>query len=282
MPHSSRSWPARAVHVLLLSGYLSIRATAADTATAAALAAQGSSSTCTASDVALCRRRSLFEKEARIIGGAEVCPFAYPHVVPLLRGSFIPTSTSFNQWYCGGTLYKRQFVITAAHCVYDAEDVTWLNLDGLTGLSIEVHRHDLTEPLCTECAVRIAVASVAPHPDFDGWTYENDVAVLRLAEPVPENYDVSVALDYTGIFSVEGQSLLVAGWGATSTDPYDPAYADQLHAVSVEYISNSKCTSPNYSIYSPTDVPASSECFKAIGVGCGAGGMRGCALSLHK
>ena len=229
---------------------------------------------CTPAGVAKCARQLVEEtvetqtapapatninhRQSRIIGGQEVCPsFDYPHMVPLIKGSFMLTTQSFTNWFCGGTLYNRTHVITAAHCMYEANADTF-DASVLQGLAIEVHRHDLSSPLCTECSTRIAVASVAVHPDYDPVLLENDIAVLRLATAVPADYETgSVVLDSEGSFFTEGQPLIAAGWGATSSSSSNPAYSEILNAVEVEYIDRSTCTSADWT-YSESEITTDS------------------------
>ncbi len=79
---------------------------------------------------------------------------------------------------------------------------------------MQVHRYDWSSPLCVDCAVRMAVSSVTIHPSYDSTTFDNDVAVLHLVEPIPDAIDLpAVSLD-DGTLDEPGTTLVIAGWGA--------------------------------------------------------------------
>lgn len=163
----------------------------------------------------------------RIVGGVEVCPkHKYNHLVALgaeYAGIF--------QQFCGATLYNDEYVITAAHCVTGNNN----------GLAVSVHRHDLTAKLVDEDGEIILVESVFIHPEYDGDSMMNDVAVLKLktkAESVGGAGLQDVVLD-DGSYQTEGQQLIVAGWGTLSSGGGAP---DVPHEVEVPYLTHEQCT----------------------------------------
>lgn len=182
--------------------------------------------------------------QARVVGGTEVCPsFAYAgFLVGIMDGEY-QTTAETTTMFCGGTLYGRRHVITAAHCVCLKSNGGFAPGQSV-GLAVEVHRHDVRKPLCEECAARIAVVGVHCHPDYDPDTLDSDLAVLVLAEDVPPQYEVDdVVLDRLGTFEANGSALIVTGWGAINSDQNDPVYPNTTMAVEVAAIATSECTS---------------------------------------
>ena len=186
--------------------------------------------------------------QARVVGGSEVCPtYAYSgFLVGLVSGVYQTTASSRDATFCGGTLYGRGHVITAAHCVCHGRNGTFAANESV-GLAIEVHRHDLSKALCEECGVRIAVAAVHCHADYDPISLDSDIAVLVLAENVSAAYDVdNVVLDRTGAFEAENTTLIVAGWGANNTDQSRPTFRAEALTAEVDVVSTAQCTADNW------------------------------------
>ncbi|CAH2040764.1 unnamed protein product, partial [Iphiclides podalirius] len=62
----------------------------------------------------------------------------------------------------------------------------------------------------------IQVSHVTQHPDFNRFTYDNDIAVLRLAESIPENlYRPACLPELDDDNRLEGVEAIVSGWGST-------------------------------------------------------------------
>ncbi|XP_057670735.1 trypsin-like [Diorhabda carinulata] len=97
----------------------------------------------------------------RIIGGTK-CESNYPFMVSIRAN---------NHHYCGGTLIAPQWVLTAAHClVIKLEDV--------------VIGSNFLIPKSTDIFFKTYIVKQTAHPDFDLDSMINDIAILKLAEPV--------------------------------------------------------------------------------------------------
>lgn len=141
---------------------------------------------------------------SRVIGGREVnAPGQFPWMVLLwnkaLRGPF-----------CGGALLSRRFVLTAAHC---------FQLTGYNANQIEVRLGEYNTSSTESYERTIDAAELIRHPNYNADTYDSDILLIRLAEPVIfSDYIVPICLPS----ELRGETLLqtgqrgtVAGWGST-------------------------------------------------------------------
>lgn len=160
-------------------------------------------------------------EHAAIVNGTEVSDAEHaerwPFIVAIVGAR---ATTQYDGQFCGGSLIDDQHVLTAAHCVTFMPGL----VSAASGLRVVAKTHTLDDrgPGSGERRAR-AVSDVFVHPNFgenDGEGFRNDVAVLRLLEPVEGASTISLvqrgeeALWGGGAGGVTGH---VAGWG--DTDP---------------------------------------------------------------
>jgi transmembrane serine protease 3 len=163
----------------------------------------------------------------RIVGGVEARPGSHPWIVSLQQGSH----------FCGGTLIRvhptkdeTDFVVTAAHCVYD----------GTSGLTVSAGAHDLYRPTSSQQTVR-AIRTIY-HPQYDPDTTANDIAIIKLEKPIKFSSTVQPAcLPAVGEVVPDNVQATVAGWGLTREGGADTS--NILMQVGVPTIGNHDCDS---------------------------------------
>uniref|UniRef100_A0A3B5ABU4 trypsin n=1 Tax=Stegastes partitus TaxID=144197 RepID=A0A3B5ABU4_9TELE len=99
----------------------------------------------------------------KIVGGYECRDHSVPWQVSLNNG-----------WhYCGGTLINERWVVSAAHC--------------FKGMDIELRLGEHHIRYKDGPEQFIAPAAVIPHPEYDRYTINNDIMLIKLAEPATLN-----------------------------------------------------------------------------------------------
>jgi len=143
--------------------------------------------------------------DERIIGGKEVVKNSYPFMVRIEA-----ISKSDESYLCGGTLIHENYIVTAAHCVYDDDDP-------IIGLIIHFGDHHVNELDDTQTIVSVTMRNVFFHEDYDyPRVGHNDIALIRLPEPAPLSRHVKpicIARRRTVERYHHGKAL---GWGDTS------------------------------------------------------------------
>jgi len=186
------------------------------------------------------------EVEAQIVGGTEADPGEYPWQVALVGG----TSTGF-YWgagyqFCGGTLIAAQWVLTAAHCITEDDG----SVSPVNSLDVVAGIWDLEYP--TSGYQRRDVIQIIRHPSYNGYTKDNDIALLKLSSPVSlggsgATKTAVIPLVPSTIGSLTGSSSWVTGWGNTETNNYYGwGSPPRLREAEVPIIANSICNDANH------------------------------------
>lgn len=144
------------------------------------------------------------------LNGERVDKGQFPWIVPL----FDRIQQRSPQYICGSTIITKKFLVTAAHCVYDSDDVIpperVLAVPGMYNL----------ENFFDDNAKFAYVEKVTVHEDYvqDDDLNDADIAVLKLQKDLIWTDYVIPICPWQGendLTKVLGQQGVVAGWGIT-------------------------------------------------------------------
>ena len=163
---------------------------------------------------------------AEIVGGQPADPGEYPWQVMVLPGGFI----------CGGSLIHPEWVVTAAHCMFDQ------NGNPFSAGQISVRLGEYRRSVNDGTEQIRSVAQVIVHPNYNPANNDNDIALLKLTSPGVLNSAVALISPATSpqvdALVEAGDPSTVTGWGDTSEGGN---LSDVLMEVSVPIVSNASC-----------------------------------------
>jgi secreted trypsin-like serine protease len=160
--------------------------------------------------------------DPRVIGGTRAHIEDYPWQVMLIIGD---APDPVRQGFCGGTLIRAQWVLTAAHCMSSIKTPGEVNI--VSGS---------TYPKWTNTGDRVAVEKIIISPSWKPDSYEFDFAILKLERPV--KVGSPVGLIGQGVAIPDGTKADVSGWGALYVGG---PMSDILMEAELPVISNADC-----------------------------------------
>ncbi|MEU6766355.1 serine protease [Streptomyces sp. NPDC046853] len=151
-----------------------------------------------------------------IIGGHDSTA-EYPFMVSLQKDG---------KHYCGASLIKRDWIVTAGHCSVNVKPGQ---------LSVRVGDQDRTK------GAKAKVTKVVAHPGFSYEPFRNDVAVMKLDRPVDAK-----PVELAATAGPKGTDTRILGWGMTCEDGSEcPKPPVRLQELDTELVADRRC-SENY------------------------------------
>lgn len=159
--------------------------------------------------------------DPRIVNGQNATRGQFPFYALLL------INTPSGRGACGGNLITNQWILTAAHCVVEGD-------------SFEVHLGALQVGNLTEPGrVIVRTRTAFSHPLYVPQVVWNDIALIRLNEPVEFSETIQPILPPTSSFLPVNSELTAIGFGLRNTS--DTTLAPILQHATLNVISHREC-----------------------------------------
>ncbi|XP_013382688.1 chymotrypsin-like protease CTRL-1 [Lingula anatina] len=190
---------------------------------------------CLSVAVRACTRCGTRPSLPRIINGKEAFPHSWPWMAYIEFGRRSSCGT-----LCGGSLITKDWILTAAHCLYTPRSCPDQRQWRADEISVSLGVHSRSSRATTAAVVERTVSKVYIINSYKAATFDNDVALLKLSEPVKDTNEIRPICPVREDTNVaEGTLCTVTGWGVSRLGSIQPS--DVLMEASVRYSSAEAC-----------------------------------------
>uniref|UniRef100_F6V6U3 Peptidase S1 domain-containing protein n=1 Tax=Ciona intestinalis TaxID=7719 RepID=F6V6U3_CIOIN len=143
-------------------------------------------------------------------------------------------------FFCGGSIIDKNWILTAAHCVENKPE----SYRGILG--------NYFNKMVDEEETIVGFSSVHIHKSYNDNTLDNDIALLKVAEPIVFNDHVKpVCLpEYNaGVSYVPNTDVIISGWGTLKSNG---ALSNALQQAYVDIVSLEECGKRYSSVFAPS------------------------------
>ncbi|TNN89207.1 Trypsin-1 [Liparis tanakae] len=151
-------------------------------------------------------------EEDKIVGGYECTPHTQGHQVSLNSGYH----------FCGGSLVRADWVVSAAHC-YKSR------------MEVRLGEHNIKVTERSEQFIRSS--RVIRHPDYSSYNINNDIMLIKLSQPAVLNRYVKV-MPLPSSCALADTLCKVTGWGNTMSSTTD---GNKLQCLNIPILSEQDC-----------------------------------------
>ncbi|PVU91151.1 hypothetical protein BB561_004547 [Smittium simulii] len=172
--------------------------------------------------------KSTIHNMYRVLNGNKACIKDFPFAV------FIYISKEDDGHACAGSLISPNFVITAAHCLFD--------IGGMEVDCENIHISAGTEKSIRESDNIYNAEKIYVHPKYNPNTSLSDLALIKLDENIPESIAVPTKIYDHNV--TDEMHVKAAGWGLTSNS-FTATISDNLNWVNLTISSSDNCKQLN-------------------------------------